>query len=112
VTSADRLYTEWQLARQHRRQYRSTKTSHVELLLAGLPRNCALVTVIDGHPSTLAWLGGVHGHRVDALGVDSFGQTGTIDALYAEYSLDTNSIIEAAERMLPARRIRHRKVAV
>ncbi len=112
VTSADRLYTDWQSARQHRRQYRSAKTSHVEQLLAGLSRNCALVTVIDGHPSTLAWLGGVHGHRVDALGVDSFGQTGTIDALFAEYSLDTNSIIEAAERMLPARRIRHRKVAV
>jgi pyruvate dehydrogenase E1 component len=112
VTSADRLYTDWQSARRHRRQYRSAKTSHVEQLLAGLSRNCALVTVIDGHPSTLAWLGGVLGHRVDALGVDSFGQTGTIDALYAEYSLDTNSIIEAAERMLPARRIRHRKVAV
>ena len=81
-------------------------------MLAGLSRDCGLVTVIDGHPSALAWLGGVHGHRVDALGVDSFGQTGSIDALYAEYSLDTNAIIEAAERLMPARRIRHRKVAV
>jgi pyruvate dehydrogenase E1 component len=112
VTSADRLYTDWHAARQHRRQYRSAKTSHVERLLTGLSRDCAFVTVIDGHPSALAWLGGVHGHRVDALGVDSFGQTGTVDALYAEYSLDTNAIIEAAERLMPARRIRHRKVAV
>jgi pyruvate dehydrogenase E1 component len=112
VTSADRLTADWQAARQHRRQYRSAKTSHVEQLLAPLSRDCGLVTVIDGHPSALAWLGGVHGHRVDALGVDSFGQTGSIDALYAEYSLDTNAIIEAAERLTPARRIRHRKVAV
>ena len=112
VTSADRLTADWQSARQHRRQYRSAKISHVEQLLAGLSRDCGLVTVIDGHPATLAWLGGVHGHRVDALGVDSFGQTGSIDALYAEYSLDTNAIIEAAERLMPARRIRHRKVAV
>jgi pyruvate dehydrogenase E1 component len=112
VTSADRLYTDWHAARQHRRQYRSAKTSHVERQLTGLSRDCAFVTVIDGHPSALAWLGGVHGHRVDALGVDSFGQTGTVDALYAEYSLDTNAIIEAAERLMPARRIRHRKVAV
>jgi pyruvate dehydrogenase E1 component len=84
----------------------------VERLLTGLSRDCAFVSVIDGHPATLAWLGSVHGHRVDALGVDSFGQTGTIDALYAEYSLDTNSIIEAAERLVPARRVRHRKIAV
>jgi len=112
VTSADRLYSDWHAVRQHRRQYRSTKTAHVERLLAELSRDCAFVTVIDGHPSALAWLGGVRGHRVDALGVDSFGQTGSIDALYAEYSLDTNAIIEAAERLMPARRIRHRKVAV
>jgi pyruvate dehydrogenase E1 component len=112
VTSADRLFTDWQSARLHRRQYQSARTSHVEQLLAGLSHSCALVTVIDGHPSTLAWLGGVYGQRVDALGVDGFGQTGTIDALFAEYSLDTNAIIEAAERLLPARRVRHRKVAV
>jgi len=112
VTSADRLHTGWQAARRHRRHYRSTKASHVERLLSVLPRSCSLVTAIDGHPSALAWLGSVHGHRVEALGVDRFGQTGTIDDLYAEYDIGTNAIIEAAEQLSPGRSIRHRKVAV
>jgi hypothetical protein len=47
-----------------------------------LPRDCGIVTVIDGHPATLGWLGSVRGHRVEALGVEHFGPTGTIDDLY------------------------------
>ncbi|MDQ8732687.1 transketolase [Bradyrhizobium sp. LHD-71] len=112
ITSAERIYAGWQDARQHRRHYGSDKTSHIERLLSPLARDCAFVTLIDGHPLTLAWLGSVHGHRVEALGVDRFGQTGTIGDLYAEYSIDTNSVIEAAERLVPGRRTRHRKIAV
>lgn len=51
--------------------------SCVERLLAPLLRDCGVVTVIDGHLATLAWIGGVYGHRVKALGVEHFGQTGT-----------------------------------
>jgi pyruvate dehydrogenase E1 component len=40
--------------------------------------------VIDGHPATLAWLGSVHGHRRIPLGVEHFGQTGTIGDLYRD----------------------------
>jgi pyruvate dehydrogenase E1 component len=40
-----------------------------------------MVTVIDGHPATLAWLGAVAGHRTIPLGVEHFGQTGTIGDL-------------------------------
>lgn len=112
ITSAERIYATWQAARQHRRQYGSDKASHIERLLAPLSRDCALVTLLDGHPLTLAWLGSVHGHRVEALGVDRFGQTGTITDLYAEYAIDTNSVIEAAERLTSGRRVRHRKIAV
>ena len=96
ITSSDRLYGGWQAARRQRRE-RGVATAHVERLLTPLPRDCGIVSVIDGHPAALAWLGGVYGHRVEALGVDHFGQTGTIDALYAEYGIDTNAIIEAAE---------------
>jgi pyruvate dehydrogenase E1 component len=60
------------------------------------------VTVIDGHPTTLSWLGAVHGHRVQALGVEHFGQTGTIADLYAHYRIDQDAIIEAA--LSPVRR--------
>ena len=40
------------------------------------------MTVIDGHPAALGWLGSVRGHRLEALGVEQFGQTGTIGDLY------------------------------
>jgi pyruvate dehydrogenase E1 component len=95
VTSADRLNAGWQAA-QTAQQHGQRETSHVERLLAPLARTARLVTVIDGHPATLSWLGSVHGHRVQALGVEHFGQTGTIADLYAHYRLDAAAIIEAA----------------
>ncbi|MBN8969947.1 MAG: transketolase [Rhizobiales bacterium] len=119
VTSADRLHAGWSRARKARRAADiagpvalSPVASHIERLLAPLPRNCGIVTVIDGHPATLGWLGSVHGHRVEALGVEAFGQTGSIDDLYSHYGLDANTIIEAAQSLTSGPAIRHRKRAV
>src|SRR5688572_24939554 len=70
VTSADRLNAGWQAAGRARQRGQRHATSHIEALLAPLQRDCGIVTVLDGHPATLAWLGGVHGHRVKALGVE------------------------------------------
>src|SRR6202012_922797 len=93
VTSADRLHAGWSAARALRRDRPGVAhLSHIEKLLPPLSRDCGLVTVIDGHPSALAWLGGVRGHRVEALGVEHFGQTGTIDDLYRHYGIDANAI--------------------
>jgi pyruvate dehydrogenase E1 component len=99
ITSADRLYRGWSAARRQRGGDIAPQSA-IERLLAPLPRHCGLVTVIDGHPATLAWLGSVHGHRVEALGVETFGQTGTIDDLYRHNGIDTNGIIAAAERLV------------
>ena len=95
VTSADRLNAGWHAA-QAAQQLGHRELSHVETLLAPLARNARLVTVIDGHPATLSWLGSVHGHRVQALGVEHFGQTGTIPDLYAHHRIDTDAIVSAA----------------
>jgi pyruvate dehydrogenase E1 component len=57
------------------------------------------VTVIDGAPSTLSWLGGVRGMRVSPLGVDRFGQTGDLPDLYRTYRLDVDAIVEAAAEL-------------
>jgi pyruvate dehydrogenase E1 component len=100
VTSADRLNAGWQAA-QAAQQHGRRELSHVERLLAPLARSARLVTVIDGHPATLSWLGSVHGHRVQALGVEHFGQTGTIPDLYAHYRLDADAITEAALSPVP-----------
>ena len=68
--------------------------------------------MIDGHPAALGWLGSVRGHRLEALGVEHFGQTGTIDDLYRQYGIDANAIIDAAEALTVGAPVRHRKMAV
>jgi len=101
VTSADRLNAGWTAARRARARGHATAASLAERLLAPLPRHCTLITVIDGHPATLAWLGGVIGHRTLPLGVEHFGQTGTVADLYRHYGIDADGILDAAERLTP-----------
>ena len=78
VTSADRLNAGWTAACRARERGRVHARSHIERLMAGLPPHCGIVSVLDGHPATLAWLGAVYGHKVRPLGVEHFGQTGSI----------------------------------
>ncbi|MGO9467149.1 MAG: transketolase, partial [Isosphaeraceae bacterium] len=98
VTSAGRLHRDWLTAGRARTGGDGNARSHVERLLAALAPRAALVTVLDGHPAALSWLGAVAGHRVEALGVDRFGQSGDILDLYREYGLDAMSIVAAAAR--------------
>jgi pyruvate dehydrogenase E1 component len=108
LTSADRLYTEWRRGLKHRQQGALSQPSHIESLLARGPRDAVIVTVVDGYPATLSWLGGVHGHRVESLGVDAFGQTGTISDLYRHFGFDAEGIMRAVEAAAPGRPIRFR----
>jgi pyruvate dehydrogenase E1 component len=55
-----------------------------------------LVTVVDGHPHTLAFLAGVHGARIACLGVSQFGQSGDITDLYRHHGVDAETIAGAA----------------
>ncbi len=95
VTSADRLNAGWHAAQRARQAGTAGARAHIEGLLAPLIPGAALVTVIDGHPATLGWLGGVGGHRVQALGVEHFGQSGDLPDLYRRYRLDTGAILDA-----------------
>ena len=110
ITSADRLNAGWTAAQRAREAGALHASSHIERLLEPLPGHCALVTVIDGHPATLAWLGSVHGHRVRPLGVEHFGQTGTIEDLYRHFGIDAQGILLAAGAMGQGRPIRHLRV--
>jgi len=101
VTSADRLNAGWQAASRTR-----PAVSHVEKLLSALPAFSAIVTVLDGHPAALSWLGGVRGHRVTSLGVENFGQSGRIPDLYAYYGIDTDAILRAAAALVQGRPVR------
>ena len=109
VTSADRLNAGWNAAQRTRERRLVHARSHIERLLNALPSCCALVTVSDSHPATLAWLGSVCGQRTRSLGVEHFRQTGTIADLHAHHGIDANAIIRAAEAMslgAPIRRLR------
>jgi pyruvate dehydrogenase E1 component len=107
VTSADRLNAGWHAAERARQRGIVNAMSHVERLLAPLARDCGLVTVLDGHPATLAWIGGIYGHRVKALGVEHFGQSGAIADLYRHYGIDANAILHAAQAVSAGRPLRH-----
>ncbi|WP_395814820.1 transketolase-like TK C-terminal-containing protein, partial [Devosia sp.] len=96
VTSADRLNAGWHAAQRARQHGDPTATCHIEDLLRDVPRHCGLVTAIDGHPATLGWLGSVFGHRAQTLGVEHFGQTGTVNDLYAHFGIDAAAIANAA----------------
>ncbi|SFQ07728.1 transketolase-like TK C-terminal-containing protein [Tranquillimonas alkanivorans] len=96
VTSADRLNAGWTAAHRARRKGNTGARSHVERLLGDLPRHCGIVTVLDGHPATLGWLGSVAGHRTASLGVEHFGQSGRISDLYKHFGIDRSTIAQAA----------------
>jgi pyruvate dehydrogenase E1 component len=101
ITSPDLLHRGWSAAQAARWQGRR-EPSHAERLLSRLSPRAGLVTLCDAAPASLSWLGGVVGQRVAPLGVDRFGQTGSLNDLYATYRLDGDAITEAiAELLVP-----------
>jgi pyruvate dehydrogenase E1 component len=111
VTSADRLNAGWEAAIRMRRRGHQTAASHIERLMAPLPAHCLLITVIDGHPATLSWLGSVRGHRAVPLGVEHFGQTGTVGDLYRHFGIDADAIVAAANELSHGRPITLRAIS-
>jgi len=101
LTSPDRLHADW-LGAQRERGRTSGMVDRapapIERLLAPLSRDARIVTVMDGHPLALSWLGSVRGQRVVPLGIEKFGQSGDIQDLYATYKLDAAAIIDAVAR--------------
>ena len=106
VTSADRLNAGWTAAQRERARGNDAAQSHVERLLGALPPDCSLVTVLDGHPATLAWLGSVAGHRTISHGVEHFGQTGAIQDLYRHFRIDRTALAQSIGQLTDGRRFR------
>ena len=90
ITSSDNLFHNWK--NQTLSFKNKTTQSHIEKLLEFIPRDTRIITVVDGHPMTLSWIGSVYGHKTIPLGVDSFGQTGNIKDLFTEFRIDTSNI--------------------
>jgi pyruvate dehydrogenase E1 component len=85
LTSPRRLYEAW----------RGQGDPLAWLILPG-ERRAPIISVHDAASHALAWLGGVHGARITALGVDRFGQSGERAALYHTFRIDAEAIIAAA----------------
>lgn len=100
VTSPDLLHRGWSAAQAARWKGAPRDSCHVEQLLAPLAPNAALVTLIDGAPAALSWLGAVRGQQVASLGTDRFGQTGDLPDLYRAYRLDAEAVVEAMAELL------------
>ncbi|HET6259323.1 MAG TPA: pyruvate dehydrogenase [Pseudonocardia sp.] len=64
-------------------------------------RATPMVTVLDGHPHTLAFLAGINQVRAAHLGVSRFGQSGDLDDVYRHHGLDADSIVRAALDLAP-----------
>ena len=59
-------------------------------------RRAPVVTVLDGHPHTLAFVAGITGTPITCLGVQDFGQSGDVEDLYRHFGIDTETIVGAA----------------
>ena len=98
VTSPDRLYRAWRegLRDAARRAAPAGDDHHLARLLGTAERSLPIVTVHDAASHHLAWLGAVFGARTVPVGVDGFGQSGSIPELYGVFDLLPEQLVNAA----------------
>jgi pyruvate dehydrogenase E1 component len=98
VTSSDRLYRGWrsELRSAGKAGRAASSSHHLAHVLHESERHLPIVTVHDAASHHLAWLGGVFGARTVPIGVDQFGQSGTIHDLYGLFDLLAEQIVNAA----------------
>jgi pyruvate dehydrogenase E1 component len=95
LTSADLVFRAWRA--------RSGLLSADETILDELfpaDRMAPIVTVLDGHPHTLSFLGAIRTVPITCLGVDDFGQSGDVADLYRHFGVDVDTIVGAAIDLL------------
>lgn len=91
ITSPGQLYR----AVQARQGHGDAESWILDQLLPA-DRATPMVTVLDGHPHTLAFLANVNRVASTSLGVSNFGQVGSLDEVYKHHHIDTDSIVGAA----------------
>jgi pyruvate dehydrogenase E1 component len=88
VTSPGLLYR----AMQSRRGLDDSANWILDVVLPA-QRARPMVTVLDGHPHTLAFLAGVNSVPATHLGVTGFGQSGDLQDVYRYHHVDTDTIV-------------------
>ncbi len=92
LTSPDLVFR----AFQNRDRVDATPRSAIIDTLFPAHNRAPIVTVMDGHPHTLAFLAGARGDRIRNLGVTEFGQSSSVEDAYLIHGIDTASIVRAA----------------
>jgi pyruvate dehydrogenase E1 component len=98
VTDQTRLFRGW---RDRQRSAialgrRAAADHHLARLVPEPERHAPIVTVHDASSHSMAWLGSVFGQRVVPVGVDEFGQSGSIEELYGLFGLLPEQLVTAA----------------
>ena len=99
ITSSERLYKDWKNNKSNQYQNLNIK-SRIETLFSITSENVSIVTVLDGHSSSLAWIGGAVRRKSLSLGVDEFGQSGNLKDLYKKYKIDVDAIVDTCAQIL------------
>ena len=102
VTSSERLYKDWTIIKSNQ-YHNSNSTSRIEKLFSITSDKVAIVTVLDGHSASLAWIGGAVKRKSISLGVDEFGQSGNLKDLYRRYKIDSEAIIDACAQIISSK---------
>ncbi|HSY19955.1 MAG TPA: hypothetical protein VK815_16545, partial [Candidatus Acidoferrales bacterium] len=100
VTGAGPLYREYQSAVHAAMSGTQPGKNLLEELVPAAERAVPVVTVVDGHPHSMAWIGAALKTLTIPLGVAGFGQSGTVAELYVEYKIDAANIQAACRQAL------------
>ncbi len=98
VTSPGKLHGQWVRALRAQAAGKAAVNAgfHLEQLIPPQERTCPIITMVDGHPHALSFLGSVFGAKTTPLGVDQFGQSGSRQQLYAYHHIDAAAVVRAA----------------
>lgn len=98
LTSPDRAYRSWQRTYAASTQNASMirEPSHLHRLVPAAERRRPVVSVHDASSHSLAWIGSALATRQLTLGVDRFGESGTIADLHEVTGINAGSIVNAA----------------
>lgn len=98
LTSPDRAYRSWQatFAQAANAGRVVRRPSHLHRLVPQEERTRPVVSVHDAASHSLAWVGSALGTRQYSLGVDRFGESGTIADLHRIAGISADNIVNAA----------------
>nr|WP_198925422.1 1-deoxy-D-xylulose-5-phosphate synthase N-terminal domain-containing protein [Dictyobacter vulcani] len=98
LTSPKRVFSMLTALRnaQRRGQPAPTETAHLHTLFPKAERHIPLITIQDASAHSLAFISSIYGTPCIPLGVDEFGQSGSLNDLYQQVGISVEDIVAAS----------------